>query len=146
MGTLAKRLGQVAAKSLETESANIIKTAAANKVTWIFTDSDTYQLSCCELCPDSRRCLSGAWLALALAGPDAQDRARHAGLRPRSKCGAASRTDVGTIFGLYKDRYGSDLHIGMNGSSHYYMIAQCMQMTCRLLPYPVNELRAELWI
>jgi heme oxygenase len=32
MGTMAKRLGQVAARSLETEGANILKTAAANKV------------------------------------------------------------------------------------------------------------------
>lgn len=31
MGTLAKRLGQVAAKSLESESSNIIKTIGANK-------------------------------------------------------------------------------------------------------------------
>ncbi|QDZ22898.1 heme oxygenase [Chloropicon primus] len=32
MGTLAKRLGQWAAKSLETESSNILKTSAANKI------------------------------------------------------------------------------------------------------------------
>jgi heme oxygenase len=31
MGDIAKRLGQIAAKSLESESANILKTAAANK-------------------------------------------------------------------------------------------------------------------
>lgn len=32
MGTLAKRLGQLAARSLETESANILKTSAENKI------------------------------------------------------------------------------------------------------------------
>ena len=32
MGTLAKRLGQIAARSVETESANILKTCAANKI------------------------------------------------------------------------------------------------------------------
>ena len=32
MGTLTKRLGQLAARSLESESSNILKNARANKV------------------------------------------------------------------------------------------------------------------
>lgn len=32
MGTLAKRLGEIAMKSMETEGANILKTSRANKI------------------------------------------------------------------------------------------------------------------